>query len=461
MSGIVTDMARQIRLHHQPPAIVDVNHVYFAFASGRLSYDCVSCGSKCCRGFGYLARVGGEIERQFASRRSLPVFAVRSPKESYGININNSAPGCFFLTADGLCEVHASDGFDAKPETCRLFPFNYLRRIGKYLIVRPHQYLCPLEIAPAGSYSRGSDHESLFDAMSSQGIAASVPSCVSGEINLDDVVTEERRVVALSEQYLDSDDYVSFAAAQTRETVSPHPDPAPSLRRLPVLVADVMGVPLPEDFGGDRELNRTMIAVTPFLRSLLRFPNAGPTHRYQLPQARLPHAMVCAYVFAEFARSAGMKSITFQSVAKIERDFRRIIWLLALADSVVAWRRWVPINVNGFHDSEERMRFVRLAKALLPTRLARDPETLRDILYRSMPEQPLPRVLFLRQSAELLAGNLLPLEQVESQPFKTTFGSRIRSTVHRWTLDTLNDAALQAAYDRVNVSSPQSDTHAS
>ena len=111
--------------------------IYFPFPSGRLGYDCVTCQAKCCRGFGYMTTVGAELDRQFEMRPTLPLFvSPPDPRTSGGqVSIGNCAPGCFFLADDGRCDIHRERGFAAKPETCRLFPFNNFRRVGRFLIV--------------------------------------------------------------------------------------------------------------------------------------------------------------------------------------------------------------------------------------------------------------------------------------------------------------------------------------
>ena len=86
---------------------IDPAKVYFTFSAGRLSYDCLKCGSKCCRGFGYSIGSGIEYEKQASMRKALPLFV--APAVSRGsshIHISNVAPGCFFLANDGRCEVH-------------------------------------------------------------------------------------------------------------------------------------------------------------------------------------------------------------------------------------------------------------------------------------------------------------------------------------------------------------------
>ena len=118
--------------------------VHFTFGSGRLAYDCASCGAQCCRGHGFLAREGAEVATLLNEAPELLVFLERGHSQRHYVDTRNLAPGCFFLDASSLCRLHAAHGEAAKPETCRLFPFNDVLTSDGALIVRPHMALCPL-----------------------------------------------------------------------------------------------------------------------------------------------------------------------------------------------------------------------------------------------------------------------------------------------------------------------------
>jgi Fe-S-cluster containining protein len=139
------------------PISIQADHVYFAFPSGRLTYDCVSCGAKCCRGFGYEVFVDRDLQRQLGTRHALRFFL--DPCEAGAADhyhARNLKPACFFLDEQNACSLHVQHGYDTKPETCRLFPFNQFNRVGDYLIVAPHPELCPLAILPPGERSDAS-----------------------------------------------------------------------------------------------------------------------------------------------------------------------------------------------------------------------------------------------------------------------------------------------------------------
>jgi hypothetical protein len=96
---------RGIRLFHtRPPIDIAADCVYFAFASGRFTYDCITCNAQCCRGHGYQATVGPELDRQLALRPALRFFLDQQNGESPSQRIiRNCPPACFLFTELGRC----------------------------------------------------------------------------------------------------------------------------------------------------------------------------------------------------------------------------------------------------------------------------------------------------------------------------------------------------------------------
>src|SRR4030095_8712740 len=62
----------------------------------------------------------------------------------------NPRDRCWFLADDGLCRIEVEDGRDAKPASCRLFPFNRVFRIGSYTVVDYNSVICPLTVGTDG-----------------------------------------------------------------------------------------------------------------------------------------------------------------------------------------------------------------------------------------------------------------------------------------------------------------------
>jgi len=171
---------------------IDLSDVYFPFLDGSLAYNCRTCGAHCCKGFGYNA-THQELEGQLQQSPQLALF-VRSDESVRGVfKVSNCAPSCFFLTDGGLCSTELARGREAKPETCRLFPFNDLGIVDGLLVVAPHASLCPLTLAPAGG-ELVSSHAQLSSELSRAGISGPVKRLEArGHTNGRRAIEEERR----------------------------------------------------------------------------------------------------------------------------------------------------------------------------------------------------------------------------------------------------------------------------
>ncbi|MDX2093138.1 MAG: YkgJ family cysteine cluster protein [Kofleriaceae bacterium] len=124
-----------------------MERVYFTWPDQRVAYDCRGCGA-CCRGHGIGLDVsGGQLVQLLAKRPALTPFLRRRGDT---ITAFNPRDRCWFLADDGLCRIETEDGRDAKPASCRLFPFNRVFRIGRYTVVDFNSVICPLVIGDSG-----------------------------------------------------------------------------------------------------------------------------------------------------------------------------------------------------------------------------------------------------------------------------------------------------------------------
>ena len=204
-----------IRLTAERPAIdIDSRDVYFTFASGRFDYDCVACNAQCCRGFGYSLKPGVQLAAQLRSSSSVRFFvnATQAARRQY--HVINCQPHCYFLSDAGRCKIQTTEGYDNKPTTCRLFPFNSFRRAGRFLVVAPHPHLCPLRVLPRHASSAVSDHSVLIASMASQGIDVNVPDLASHQAIAEARLPLERQIATLAESHLEDSDYRQFVVAQ-------------------------------------------------------------------------------------------------------------------------------------------------------------------------------------------------------------------------------------------------------
>ncbi|HEY0194983.1 MAG TPA: YkgJ family cysteine cluster protein, partial [Kofleriaceae bacterium] len=121
--------------------MTDPTLTYFTWPDRRFRYECRGCGA-CCKGHGIGIDVaGGQLTQLVARRPAITAFLRRRGE---AITAFNPRDRCWFLAGDGLCRIEVEDGRDAKPASCRLFPFNRVFRIGAYTIVDYNSVICPM-----------------------------------------------------------------------------------------------------------------------------------------------------------------------------------------------------------------------------------------------------------------------------------------------------------------------------
>ena len=124
-----------------------MEHVYFTWPDRRFRYECRGCGS-CCKGHGIgLDVAGGQLVQLVTRRPEITAFLRR---RGDAITAFNPRDRCWFLEDDGLCRIEVEDGREAKPASCRLFPFNRVFRIGGYTVVDFNSVICPLTVGADG-----------------------------------------------------------------------------------------------------------------------------------------------------------------------------------------------------------------------------------------------------------------------------------------------------------------------
>jgi hypothetical protein len=67
------------------------------------------------------------------------------PVDARFAQVADVTDGCWMLEPDGRCAIENTHGYDAKPHTCRLFPFNRIFRVGAERVVDFNSKICPLE----------------------------------------------------------------------------------------------------------------------------------------------------------------------------------------------------------------------------------------------------------------------------------------------------------------------------
>jgi Fe-S-cluster containining protein len=447
---------RWIQLHASKDACtISSERVLFTFTSGRLNYDCAACGSKCCRGFGYHMNAGNEIACQMMSRPELRFFLEMDQSE--GAVVRNLPPACFFLQTDGRCNVQAEQGYDAKPETCRLFPFNHFRRAGEYLIVGPHNNLCPLEIVPTKDCSDKSSYKVLLDSMTLRGIGKGIISCTPIEADIEKVVSLERMITDLSETLLRGNDFISFVNAQLEltaeifpatlereRTITQSTNP-PKAEDILAMIARVLGISEAEFSRRTPEVTSTMMVMTPVLRSYLVFVEANPQSQRapfapRIPLARVPHIILATYMFAQLAEATGMNTITYQTVCKLFEMYQPLLYMLAHLDARLHWRKKTILDLPMPASQAFQGQYIRIAKALLASRQRKHTKPLFEILCEHNKWEGHERVQFAKRTSERIAGRLIPIGADSHKSAGSTTG--LKGAVQQWAIDHLEDSLL-------------------
>ena len=385
---------------------------YFAFASGALAYDCLSCGAECCKGHGYALGGSESIDRLLQAAPALRLFVDRKEKSGSSVySVGNCPPGCFFLGADLRCRIHKEEGYGAKPQTCRLFPFNNIKRVRPYVVVAPHLGLCPLTVSPVDRVAPESVHEQLADAMSGLDREmdlreAFVPYRVQSIIEL------ERAIVRLSNSFDDSE-YRRFASSQIEATdviyrsgLTPTGINDRSLKEFTRSLHETLGGAPSSKSLADAFLARTMAVTTPTLRAELLFQDSSRPPGATVGISRLPHFMLALHTLAAFALDAGMRQVSYQTLVRLFLTNRALLALLAHVDAIMAWHPNASLDLTIAGDRNERRRYLELVQTLLPSRQRKNALTLGHILAQGTHSNSLENTLFLKRIAPRLVSGL-------------------------------------------------------
>jgi hypothetical protein len=286
--------------------------------------------------------------------------------------------------------------------------------------------------------------------MADQGISDHVPE-IAPVHDLERFIEGERGVVALSEEYIRCNDYLAFAEAQLDAGTADSETNGRKTLGLTLdegthLVCQLLGLPPQILDDSDECTVRCMVASTPYLRARWLFPLGESTSQVAaVDSVRVVYALLYLYTVVKAARYAGMTRVTFQTVSKLHHDFGALLLMLTDVGRVMIWRPGVMIDARGFESSELRLRFWRIAKALLPSQQRRRATTLGNILLDALPREPAARVVFLKTAAVKLLGAIVPRD--EEHRIASTRG-RWQSEVQRWTLAHVDPSLVHAAYER-------------
>jgi hypothetical protein len=355
--------------------------------------------------------------------------------------VKNCPPSCFFLDANSRCAIHAVEGHAAKPETCRLFPFNYLRWVDGHLVVAPHLNLCPLRVVDGEELSEQSLHEVLFEGMVAQGVGASLAPAVPCSSDVAGLFRCEEAIVELAERYKSNPDYMAFACEQQLVTagcsdVSARNDEidrvCAELEAFRNLVCRVLAAEPEAQHRRNPDIVKILVAATPVLRAelVLAPPSRLASGFRPVDRERIPRLLVVLHLLTALAREAGMIDIQYQSVLRIFLDCRPLLEMLAYSDCQVVWAPTAQIDWPTEGDREWQARYLTIVKALLPGARGVKKATLGQVLDGCAGAPGVERMLFLRDVATRLFGRIAPVRE-----FAGLRGRRLfQRSLQRWGL---------------------------
>lgn len=431
---------------------VDRDHVYFGFPDRSFSYNCVECGSKCCRGHGYLM---GDHERlyQLQRRPSLRFFMTHGGD----VKVANAPPACFFLSRDGLCDIQSESGFDAKPETCRLFPFNRICAVGEYLVVTPHESLCPLAMSSSTQPCEESSHDALFATMRTHGLSIGIPSAEPIVRDIDRLIQLERRIAESVAQFRGRSffEFVEYQAELTRLSGLIDIDEEATARTDAYLMMasfwDLLDAK-EADLGDAGKIDDLMLTMTPSLRASLVFRETSSAHVDCIKHITLdlvPVYLLLIRLFGQLAGQAGMREITFQTIMRLVTSFHSLWSLLTFVNVQLVWRPASEFDLYAPAEPEFQRALIGVAKALTNKSQSARPLTLGEVLREHNEWVGVNRIRFLNFISVRLHGKIQPLKSAAA---KAPVSLRsVRNALRHWVVASFDVQSLESVAPRLGA----------
>lgn len=118
--------------------------IFVAFPDGVFHYVCRECTTICCRNSNrFDGDLNGELRQLTVLYPALQYVAIQ--RRGDVITFATPSNQCFFLNHENRCAIEVDHGKALKPQTCSLFPFHSLHRLGRAVVVTPN-FLCPLRL---------------------------------------------------------------------------------------------------------------------------------------------------------------------------------------------------------------------------------------------------------------------------------------------------------------------------
>ena len=348
---------------------MDRKSVYLTWPDNVFSYQCRGC-AECCKGLGIgLDEHGGQVEGLLNIYPELTPF-VR--KRGAAWTAFNPRGRCWFLDEQGLCRVESDHGRDAKPASCRLFPFNRVFRIGAFTIIDYNSVICPLRALPAnapdedvGQSGRISHTEILAEVES-----IADPAVVGTVLPVDQpaeegkrFVTRERAIaeVCFSQAASATPDLAAVWRAQTKDGALDHARSRIS-RALRIVTGQSYGSP-------SQQTLRVALWLTPSMRFNELF---GPRDYDPRPEREktLADIWLTWLHFLAVAEKLSSRPMSLREATSTWSEIVPLAHLLARFDQAPIMEPG-PVELPGEDDPDQVVR--QFAEACIGNRKARKP----------------------------------------------------------------------------------------
>lgn len=301
---------------------------FFSLLNGALDYDCSSCEAACCRGgYGTAVMHGAEWANLKQKYPLLSHFAIDQGKYIYLIN---HGPKCFFLNHQYRCQIEQENRRIEKPLQCRIFPYQVCGRVQGRPLVRAG-LLCPFAINE--NLEGNIRSENFYREIGDTSVVEKVYDIFDVELAsyLANPLSLEKSIIESSKEYFTCGDLEGFLFEQLnisqtilRESrltdakidISSHQ----IMRKMVFQQCKFLGIDL-EDLDFDKKgIGRSMISISPILRSLM-------LERHPYFQVGY---LLALYLYSLISKQIQDDSFTVQTIANINLQLGGKLEFLAL-----------------------------------------------------------------------------------------------------------------------------------
>lgn len=301
---------------------------FFSLLNGALNYDCSSCEAACCRGgYGTAVMHGAEWTNLKQKYPLLSHFAIDQGKYIYLIN---HGPKCFFLNQQYRCQIEQENRRIEKPLQCRIFPYQVCGRVQGRPLVRVG-LLCPFTINEnlEGNIRSENFYREIGDTSVVEKVYdifdVELASCLANHLSL------EKSIIESSKEYFKRGDLEGFLFEQIdishnilkeSKSIDAKIDISSSqiMGKMLFQQCKFLGIDLKDPDFDKKGIGRSMISISPILRSLM-------LERHPYFQVGY---LLALYLYSLISKQIQDDSFTVQTIANINLQLGGKLEFLAL-----------------------------------------------------------------------------------------------------------------------------------